>query len=81
MLDFYKHEILGTFMSSRDVHGSFFDEADSFIEGGGGNHPWRAVPPPGECFLLAPSLPFILKTLVFIEKVCRRMALLLRRRL
>ena len=35
----------------------------------------------GRCFLLAPSLPFILKTLVFIEKVCRRMALLLRRRL
>ena len=35
----------------------------------------------GECFLLAPPLPFILKTLVFIEKVCRRMALLLRRRL
>ena len=29
-------------------------------------------------FLLAPSLFFVLKTLVFIEKVCRRMALLLR---
>ena len=32
-------------------------------------------------FLLAPSLFFVLKTLVFIEKVCRRTALLLRRRL
>ena len=37
--------------------------------------------PGSSCFLLAPSLFFVLKTLVFIEKVCRRMALLLRRRL
>ena len=35
----------------------------------------------GRGFLLAPSLSFILKTLVFVETVCRRMALLLRRRL
>ena len=33
------------------------------------------------CFLLAPSLSFILKTLVFMQQVCRRIALLLRRRL
>jgi hypothetical protein len=40
MVDFYTQKILKSFMESDDVLGSFFDEVDSFIEGGGGNHPW-----------------------------------------
>ena len=47
MLEFYKSVILSAFMTSPDVHGSFFDETDSFVEGGGGNHPWKAAPPAG----------------------------------
>jgi len=48
MLSFYKTTILKTFMSPADVHGSFFDECDSFVEGGGRNHPWDrdVVQPP-----------------------------------
>lgn len=39
MLDFYKHRILRAVMESDDLHGSFFDEVDQFIEGGGENTP------------------------------------------
>ena len=48
MLSFYKTTILETFMASADLHGSFFDECDSFVEGGGSNHPWESgVQPAG----------------------------------
>ena len=40
MLEFYKRVILADFMASPDIHGSFFDECDSFIEGCCGNHPF-----------------------------------------
>ena len=40
MLTFYKEVILADLMSSGDIHGSFFDEVDSFVEGCCGNHPW-----------------------------------------
>ena len=47
MLEFYKDTILQAFMEAPGVHGVFLDEVDSFVEGGGGNVPFHANPPPG----------------------------------
>ena len=40
MITFYKEVILARFMDSKDVSGVFFDEIDSFVEGGYGNLAW-----------------------------------------
>ena len=42
MIEFFKSTILKTVMTSPDIHGSFFDEVDSFVEGGYGNHPFSS---------------------------------------
>lgn len=40
MMEFFKNTILADYMASPDIHGSFFDEVDSFVEGCCGNHPF-----------------------------------------
>ena len=40
MMEFFKNTILADYMASPDIHGSFFDEVDSFAEGCCGNHPF-----------------------------------------